>query len=131
MLVPADGGESTTLDFGSTREVDGNTQVVCRRNGKDVFWVNNRAETVLGKAPVRWREPESPVRDLGRRRPGARHRRGLLGPAPLLRPLDLRGRRAADATSVQERLTALTGLEAVAFDLMDPGTVEMGRVKST
>ena len=128
MLVPADGGEGATLDFGSTREVDGNTQVVCRRNGKDVFWVNNRAETVLGKAPVRWREPR--VRPF--------ETWDAAGLALVTGDDSLTLRRSsglwtfedgeqADATSVQERLTALAGLEAVDFDLMDLGTVELGR----
>jgi len=129
VMVPADGGAGTILDFGSKREVDGATQVVCRRNGVDYFWVNNRAETVLGKAPVLWREPRvrpfetwditsiEIVRDAD-----STHLNRSTG------MWTFEDGQVAEASAVQELLSALAGLEAVDFDLMNLGTAEIGRV---
>ncbi len=128
LLVATDGSPGLTLEFGSTREHGGATQVACRRNDTDVFWVNDRAVNALGKAPVLWRDKTVlafdawDVTSLGLSEGSSsvqlRTENGLW--------------RLDDGTEalgdeVQKRLGALTGLKAVDFDLMNIGTPEMGR----
>ncbi|MCP4900453.1 MAG: DUF4340 domain-containing protein [bacterium] len=54
-VLPGAHKEPIVLEFGATRQVEDKTQVACRRNATQTFWVTDRAETGLGKAPVRWR----------------------------------------------------------------------------
>lgn len=128
LLISADGSSGVTLDFGATRQLDGATQVACRRNDTDVFWVTDRAANALGKAPVLWRDPtvlavnswEVASLDLteGSNTTQLRKESGLW------RFLD---GTEANGENVQERLGALVELKAVNFDLMNIGTPELGR----
>lgn len=128
LLVSADGSSGINLDFGATRQIDGATQVACRRNDSDVFWVNDRAVNALGKAPVLWRDPtvlelnswEVASLDLveGSDTAQLRKENGLWR---FLDGTEARGE------IVQERLGGLAGLKAVNFDLMNIGTPELGR----
>ncbi len=128
LLVPTDGSPGLTLDFGMAREHGGTTQVACRRNGTDIFWVNDRAVNALGKAPVLWRDRTVLALDTwdvmglslneGSATAQLRKENGLW--------------RLGDGTEafgeeVQKRLSALAGLKAVDFDLMLIGTPELGR----
>ncbi len=54
-LVRTSGKEPVELEMGATRQEKDATQVACRRDGRDLFWVSDRAETRLAKAPVLWR----------------------------------------------------------------------------
>jgi len=129
LLVPADGAPGLALEFGMTREFGASTQVACRRSGTDIFWVNNRAVNALGKAAIRWRDPKVLAFDTwdvtalslseGSTSIDISREDGLW--------------RFGDGTEavsaeVMARLSALAGLKAVDFDLMDLGTPEMGRV---
>ncbi len=129
LLVPADGSPGLSLEFGSTRERGGETQVACKRNHADVFWVNDRAAIALGKAAVRWRDPMVLAFDTwnvtalglseGSTSTQLRREDGLWG---LEDGADARG------GEVQERLDALAELKVIDFDLMSLGTPELGRV---
>ena len=128
VLVSADGSSAITLDFGATRQLGGATQVACRRNDTDVFWVNDRAANALGKAPVLWRDPtvlalnswEVASLDLIDDS-GTTQLRKENGIWQFLDGTEAHGE------NVQQRLGALVGLKAVNFDLMNIGTPEMGR----
>ncbi len=128
LLVQTDGSPGLTLEFGSTREHGGATQVACRRNGTDVFWVNERAVNALGKAPVLWRDPTVLAFDtwdvtaLGLNEGSATVR--LRKESGLWR---LEDGAEALGEEVQKRLGALAGLKVVDFDLMLIGTPELGR----
>jgi len=129
LLVAANGSPGVTLEFAATREHGGSTQVACRRNGSDIFWVNDRALNALGKAAIRWRDPEVLAFDtwdvsalsLSEGSTSIRLSRedGLWRFDDGIEAL---------STEVQERLSLLAGLKAVDFDLMNLGTPEMGRV---
>ncbi len=128
VLVPADGSPGLTLDFGVTREHDGETQVACRRDHADVSWVDDRAVNALGKAAVLWRDPKVlafdawDVTTLGLSDSSTKVQ--LSREDGLWR---LEDGAEALSTKVQERLGALAGLKAVDFDLMNLDTPELGR----
>lgn len=133
LVASGEGGTATVLEFGATRTKDGATQVACRRDGKDLFWVDDRAEASLGRAPVLWRstvvypfdswsasklvltEPDGTGATL-------EHRDGQW---------KLAEGGDADASNVLQRLATLAGLKASAYDLVAPGTPEMGTVELT
>jgi hypothetical protein len=130
-LIRTDGTDPVVLELGATREVDGATRVACRRGDGAVFWVDDRAEASLGKAPVLWRsrvvfpfdswdvtavtfapaagEPVS-----------VRNEDGLW---------QLEGEGEVSSSELLNRLSALARLEAEAFDLVAPGTGALGRIE--
>lgn len=131
-LVGSDGGETTVLELGATRERDGATQVACRRDGAELYWVNDRGQVALGRAPVRWRSStvlpfdswnvEAMSVSDGERAVELERRDGLW---------KLADGGEVDGGAVLDRIAALAGLEAVDYDLVAPGTPEMGRVVIT
>ncbi len=128
LLVQGDGSPGLTLEFGSAREHGGATQIACRRNDTDIFWVNDRAVNALGKAPVLWRDKTVLAFDTWDVT--------SLGLSEGSTTVELKKEsgiwRLGDGTEafgeeVQKRLGALTALKAVDFDLMLIGTPELGR----
>jgi len=129
-LVRNDGRQPLVLELGATRERDGTTQVACRRNGMDLMWITDRALTALGRAPVLWRSTTvypfeawdvegltitSGTTSVALRREGGQWQG--------------QGDAEVDSRAVTERLSALAQLEAVDFDLIEPGSGESGRVE--
>ncbi len=130
-IVRSAGKAPVTLEFGAKRELEGVRQVACRRDGKDLFWVTDGAETPLGKAPVLWRskvvypfdtwDVDRCVIDAG----GAKAE------------LDHEGStwkcsgHEADSSKVFDRLSSLARLEAESFDLVKPRTAEIGSITLT
>ena len=131
MLVRSDGGEPVRLDLGATREGENGTEVACRRNGSEYFWVGDSVRIRLSKAPVLWRSKKVAPFDtwdvgdlslsLGDVRLELVKDRGLWSFA------DDGGE--ADSVAVGDRLSKLAGLEATDFDLIQPATPEMGRAE--
>jgi hypothetical protein len=129
-LVRTEGEDPVRLEFGNTREQDGSTEVVCRRDGEDIFWVTDRAATRLAKAPVLWRskkiygfdswDAESIVMTAGEQQITINREKGLW---------ELPDGGEPDYTAIQQRLSKLAGLEAVDFDLLPPTTEEIGRIE--
>jgi hypothetical protein len=128
-LLPRD-GEAIELAFGELGPEADPTTVACLRNGAELFWVSDDAETALGKAPVLWRDPKVfsfdswNVNQLTISTPE--------GEASLDRATGtwlFEDGGEADADAVRERLTALADLEALEHDLMHLGTAELGRVR--
>jgi hypothetical protein len=129
-LIRTEGAEPVQLDFGSSRDEDGSTHVACRRDGSDLFWVNDVAATPLAKAPIRWRsgkvygfdtwdaERFAIETDGGQLR---LDRSEGLWKAPDGGELDY--------SAVQDRLSKLANLEAIEYDLVEPVTEHMGRVE--
>ena len=131
-ILRSSGGDPIKLEFGAGRERDGRTQIACRRNAADAFWVDNRAATRLAKAPVRWRSIKVAAFDtwdaerLTIAAGGASvalERREGMWTAP-------EGGGEVEYGAVQDRLAALAALEAIDFDLIEPanrpaGTVEL------
>jgi hypothetical protein len=123
-------GDPIKLEFGSHRELDGRTQIACRRNAEDPFWVDNRAAIRLAKAPVRWRSTKVAAFDTwdaerltitaGGRSASLERKEGMWT-AP--------DGGEVDYGSVQDRLAALAALEAVDFDLIEPATPPAGTVE--
>jgi len=133
MVVRSDGGEPLRLDFGATREGDGGTDVACRRGDGDYFWARDSVLTRLSKAPVLWRSKKVADFDTW-------SVEGLQLTTPEasveLEKVDSQWRFAGDAgeadqARVSDRITALAGLEATDYDLMEPMTDEMGRAVIT
>jgi hypothetical protein len=118
------------LDFGQTRDHEGATQVACRRNDNEYFWVNDTASTRLAKAPVTWRatkvyafdswDAERLVIESGDQRIELDRAEGLW---------QLPDGGELDYTAVQDRLTKLANLEAREYDLVEPDTNPLGRVE--
>lgn len=131
-IVRSEGGDPIRLDFGATRSEEGRTEVACRRNSSDLLWVDDRAATRLAKAPVRWRsskvaefdswDAERLTISSADGSVSLERREGLWS--------DPDGGEV-DYTAVQNRLSALTGLEAVEFDLIEPATPPAGTVELT
>lgn len=129
-IVRSEGGDPIRLDFGATRTQDDRTEVACRRDSRDVFWVDDRAMTRLAKAPVRWRSTKVAAFDTwdaerltissGDQSVTLERREGLWS--------DPQGGEV-DYTAVQDRLSTIAGLEAVEFDLVEPDTPPAGTVE--
>ena len=130
-IVRSSGGDPISLDFGASRERDGRTQIACRRNAADLFWVDDRAAIRLAKAPVLWRsktvapfdtwDAERLTISAGGRNLTLERKDGMWV-AP--------GGGEVEHGAVQDRLATLAALEAVDFDLVEPadppaGTVEL------
>jgi hypothetical protein len=128
-IVRSDGADPVRLDFGAINEEGGSTRVACRRDDNEYFWVSDAAATRLAKAPVRWRsakvysfntwDAEALTISAGGSTMTLERSEGLWR---------LTDGGELDHTAVQDRLTALADLEALEYDLVDPGTEEMGRV---
>lgn len=129
-LIRTEGADRVQLDFGLTRDQEGTTQVACRRNGVEYFWVDDLAATRLAKAPVTWRsskvyafdtwDAEQLVIASGGREIDLSRTEGLW---------KLPDGGELDYTAVQDRLTTLANLEVREYDLIEPGTDKMGRVE--
>lgn len=130
-IVRSSGGDPISIDFGASRERDGRTQIACRRNAADLFWVDDRAAIRLAKAPVLWRsrmvapfdtwDAERLTITAGGRSVTLERKDGMWV-AP--------GGGEVEYGKVQDRLATLAALEAVDFDLVAPtdppaGTVEL------
>jgi hypothetical protein len=129
-ILRSSGGDPLRLDFGSSRERDGRTQVACRRNASEHFWVDDRAATRLAKAPVRWRSTKVAAFDTwnaerltitaGGSSVTLERKEGMwVAPQG----------GAVEYGAVQDRLAALAALEAVDFDLVEPATPPTGTVE--
>jgi hypothetical protein len=128
-LVMSGRDNPVMLEFGKTRELDGATHVACRRNGGSLFWVTDAAATRLAKAPVTWRaskvwdfetwDAEQLSISTGESSVELARSEGLWVSAD---------GSEVDHGKVQDRLTKLAALEAVEFDLVQPGTDAMGTV---
>lgn len=131
LTIERSGGQPPLhLEFGTTRTVDGATQVGCRRGGEELFWVTDRAMTRLAKAPVRWRSSRVYTFDTWDAE-GLTLTRGDSS-VSLTREggiWEAAGGTGVDHTAVQRRLTTLAELEAIEFDLVQPGTPVMGTVQ--
>ncbi len=129
-LIRTAGADPIQLDFGLTREEDGTTQVACRRNGTEYFWVDDLAATRLAKAPVTWRSPKVypfDTWDAERLTITSGGQEIALDRAEGLWKLPDGGE--LDYTAVQDRLTTLANLEVREYDLIEPGTDAMGRIE--
>jgi hypothetical protein len=129
-IVRSSGGAPISLDFGSSRERDGRTQIACRRNATDLFWVDDRAAIRLAKAPVLWRsktvapfdtwDAERVTITAGDRSVTLERKDGMWA-APEGGEVEY--------GEIQDRLAALAALEAVDFDLVEPATPAAGTVE--
>jgi hypothetical protein len=132
LLVRADGLPGLSLEFGATREQGGATQIACRRNTADVFWVNDRAETPLGMAPIRWRDPKVlafDTWDVAALALSDSTTSVKLNKEGGLWQFEDGGEVRGD--EVLKRLGVLSDLKAINFDLVNLGTDEMGRAVIT
>lgn len=132
-LIPSNGDPARVLEFGVQRQGStGAKEIACRRDGADLFWVNDAAETPLGKAAVLWRDPrvlDFDTWDVETLK---------LGDGSTTLELEKHdgvwrftdGNEARD-DEVRNRLQALSDLRAVAFDLVDLGRPEIGSVELT
>ncbi|HOC42638.1 MAG TPA: DUF4340 domain-containing protein [Thermoanaerobaculales bacterium] len=130
-ILRSSGGEPLRLDFGSSRERDGRTQVACRRNAAELFWVDDRAATRLAKAPVRWRSTKVAAFDTwdaerltitaGGTGVTLARKEGMWTAGE--------GGGEVEHSEVQDRLAALAALEAIEFDLVEPATPPAGTVE--
>ncbi len=127
-VVRTKGAEPVVLEFGAKRTVKDKHQVACRRNGSEVFWVTDRAEVRLGKAPLLWRSKivypfdtwnvdGVTVASGGEKAELERSDKGWTC-----------GGHEADSTGVFSRLSKLARLEADGFDLVSSGTESLGQV---
>ena len=110
-------------------EIEGTEHVACRRNHKDIFWVTNRAEIGLAKAPVRWREPKVlpfETWNVHRLEIAAADDNVLLSRSDGLWRLS--NGAEIDSSAVQERLSKVAEMKATNFDLMNLARPEIGRV---
>lgn len=131
-LVRREGSDPVQLDFGDSRDDDGLTRVACRRNGTEYFWVNDRAATRLAKAPVTWRSTKVFAFDTW----DAEGLTIVSGDQRIQLSREesqwqLPDGGELDYGAVQDRLTTLSDLEAREYDLVIPGTDQLGRVDLT
>ncbi len=128
LIVPRGPEAPTRLDFGAEREENGVTQVICRRDGTDIFWVRDTIITPLSKAGVRWRDPKIcsiNTWDIerfeilhGEHEIVVDRKEGLWSVSG----------ETADPAAIQDLLSAISDLEAGGYDLINPGTPELGRL---
>jgi len=128
-IVRTEGAKPIELEFGKTREVSGSKQVACRRNGKDLFWVDDKGQVRLGKAPVLWRSPVLYPFDSW-----DVDRMEISSGGTTLK-LDRTGGtwkladgKDADGGAVLSRLSKLSQMKATDFDLVRTTTPEIGRI---
>ncbi len=129
-VVRSESGSPIRLDFGSSQEEDGSATIACRRDGSELFRVNDGAAIRLTKAPVRWRSP----RVYGFDTWDAERLQLTVGEASVALTRD-EGLWTADEGgevdhgAVQDLLTHLAELKAEEFDLLQPGTGVMGTIE--
>jgi len=129
-IVRSDGDDPVRLAFGAVREHEGSTQVACRRNESELFWVSDKAATRLTKAPVRWRATK--VRDFDTWDAERLRLTAGEGAVYLTRNQGLwetTDGGEVNHAEVQDRLSKLASLEAVEFDLIEPGTEALGSIE--
>jgi hypothetical protein len=128
-IVRTEGAAPVELEFGKTREVQGAKQVACRRNGKDLFWVDDKGQIRLGKAPVLWRSPvlypfdSWDVDRMEIRSGGTTVTLDRSGGT-----WKLGDGSEADGGEVLSRLSKLSQMKATDFDLVATATPEIGRI---
>lgn len=129
-IIRSDGGEPLRLDLGVTREGDSGTEVACRRGDGEYFWASERVRARLSKAPVLWRSKKVMPFETWEaeefRLETADASVELIQDGSIWRFPD---ESEADLTKVQQRLRALSDLEATDYDLLAPVTREMGSVE--
>jgi hypothetical protein len=126
-LQAADGGGSVTLELAAP--VEGETTIVCRRNGSELIRIPDGIRTRLGKAPILWRSPKVwPFSsfDAGKVEISTADGSITLDKVDGIWRLEDGGE--ADSVSVRRRLTALADLEVREHDLLQPPTEVMGSV---
>ena len=131
-LVKSEGKGAVELAFGKTEEKDGKTRVACRRDGKELFWVDDKAEVRLGKAQVLWRSKKVyPVDSWNVEKATfaaadaaveVERKEGVWG---------LAGGGEANSNEILQRLSKLGQLEADGYDLVVPGGAERGHITVT
>ncbi len=127
-LVGDEGAEPTVLELGASREVGGQTRVACRRNGRELLWVDDRAMTGLGKAPVLWRSPlVAPFESWDVEKLTLTDGAATVALERADGTWRLADGAEADGSAVLDRLSALARLRATAFDLVETGGGEWGR----
>jgi hypothetical protein len=129
-LLRNDESDPIRLEFGASRDEGGTTRVACRRDGADLFWVNDKAATRLARAPVRWRatkvwdfdtwDAERLTLSTGGSSVALHRAEGLWASADDAE---------VDHGEVQDRLSKLSALEVVEYDLIQPGTEPLGTVE--
>jgi len=131
-MTLADGSPDIRLEFGAVVEDESGrgARVACRRGDDEFFWVNDGAETPLGKAPVLWRESrlypfeswdvQSLKISTGSRTAEFSRIQGVW---------KLSSGEDARAEGIEKRLVDLAGFRAENFDLIKTGRPEMGRVE--
>lgn len=128
-IVRTNGAKPVELEFGKTREVNGAKQVACRSNGKDLFWVNDKGQVRLGKAPVLWRSPvlyPFDSWDVDHMEISAGGRTVTLDRSGGV--WKLADGSEADGSAVLSRLSKLSQMKATDFDLVTTSTPEIGRI---
>jgi len=128
-IVRKNGEEPIELEFGKTREAEGSQQVACRRNGKDLFWVDDKGQIRLGKAPVLWRSPvlyPFDSWDVDRMEISSGDMTVKLNRSQGVWKLD--DGSEADGSAVLSRLSTLSQMKATDFDLVATSTPEIGRI---
>ncbi len=128
-IVRTEGAKPMELEFGATREVAGSKQVACRRNGKDLFWVDDKGQIRLGKAPVLWRSPvlyPFDSWDVDRMEISAGGTTVKLDRTGGV--WKLADGSEADGGAVLSRLSKLSQMKATDFDLITTSTPEIGRI---
>ncbi len=118
------------LELGAITSQGEQKRVACRRNSNELLLVDDRAETALGKAPVRWRSPvvfpfdswdvEGVTFSRGGTEVSCVRAEGMW---------KLASGGEVDSGSIYDRLAKLAQLKANAFDLLEPGTPEIGSVR--
>jgi len=128
-IVRTEGAQPVELEFGKTREVKGRQQIACRRNGKDLFWVDDKGQVRLGKAPVLWRSPvlyPFDSWDVNRLEISAGGKTVKLDRSGGV--WKLANGSEAEGSEVLSRLSKLSQMKATDFDLVATTTPEIGRI---
>ncbi len=134
-LVRTTGEEPITLDFGTIVGGEEDSRVACRRNQKELFWVTDQAHVALGRAAVRWRSnvlyPFDSWNVEALSLTSETTTVELSNSAGMWRLVkaDRDDSSDADTSSIHARLSTLSGLRAVDFDLVMPGTTKLGRAE--
>jgi len=127
VLTPNDGGDAVTLELAAP--ADGETTILCRRNGTELIRIPEGIRTRLAKAPVLWRSPKVwPFSsfDVGKIEIVGGSDSVVLDKGDGLWQFSDGGE--VDNAAVRRRLNALADLEVREHDLLQPPTEVMGSV---